>query len=151
MTEGMTKSESGMKAETRWGTWRLKAFGELQSFGVLVVVTVGVGVAGCTSDSKAKSQARAAYLAGQQEAMFRLQQQSRNPSVTIIGNVQNPTIPWTSELTLAKAIVAAGYMSRRDPSQIFIVRNGQAIPVDAKQLLNGEDVPLESGDMVQIK
>jgi molybdopterin converting factor small subunit len=30
------------------------------------------------------------------------------------------------------------------------MRNGRAIKVDPNQLLNGEDVPLQTGDVVQI-
>jgi hypothetical protein len=57
---------------------------------------------------------------------------------------------WSQDLTLAKAIVAAGYQAQTDPKQIMIVRNGQAIPVDPKKLLQGEDIPLVAGDLVQI-
>jgi hypothetical protein len=115
-----------------------------------VLLLLALIVSGCTSESKAKEQARMAYLAGQQDALVRLHQQ-QVPSVTIVGHVQSPMIPWTPDLTLSKAIVASGYLGLHDPTQIFIVRNGQAIPVEPKQLLSGEDVPLESGDMVQIK
>ena len=53
-------------------------------------------------------------------------------------------------MTVAKAIVAAGYEGKGEPRQIVILRNGYAIPVEAKQLLSGEDVPLQAGDMLQI-
>jgi hypothetical protein len=70
--------------------------------------------------------------------------------VTFIGPVQFPTVQWTQNLTLAKAIVSAGYTGPAEPSQIMIVRGGQAIPIDPKRLLSGEDIPLLSGDLVQI-
>lgn len=79
--------------------------------------------------------------------MMRMSQQK--PVVTFIGQVQNPTLPWSEGLTLSRAIVSAGY-NGKDPKQIFIVRGGQAVPVDPKQLLKGEDVPLQAGDLVQI-
>ena len=71
--------------------------------------------------------------------------------VTVVGPVKTPSLPWTEGLTLAKAIVNAGYQSLTDPRQIMIVRNGQAVPVDPKSLLAGQDVPLLPGDMVVLQ
>ena len=34
--------------------------------------------------------------------------------------------------------------------RVWHVRNGQAVPIDPKQLLAGEDIPLQAGDLVQI-
>ena len=104
---------------------------------------------GCVTKSKAKAQAQAAFLAGQQQAIIRMSQ-PHQPVVTFVGPVRIPTVTWTQDLTLAKAIVAAGYEPPSEPKQIMIVRNGQAIPVDPKKLLAGEDVPLVAGDLVQI-
>jgi hypothetical protein len=103
---------------------------------------------GCTTKAKARQQARAAFMAGQQSAMMRMSQ-PQNPVVTFIGQVQIPSIPWAEGLTLAQGIINAGYFGK-DPRQIVIVRNSQAVPVDPKQLLNGEDIPLQAGDLVQI-
>lgn len=108
-----------------------------------------VGFAGCVTKGKAKADAQAAFLAGQQQAMARMVQ-PQAPVVTFIGPVRNPTVPWSEDLTLAKAILESGYNAPSDPKQIMIVRNGQAIPVDPQKLLNGEDVPLVAGDLVQI-
>jgi hypothetical protein len=60
-------------------------------------------------------------------------------------------VPWTAELTLAKAVVAAEYFGDKDPTEILIVRNGKAIRCDPKKLLEGEDVPLEPQDLVELK
>ena len=106
-------------------------------------------LAGCTTKSSAKAQARAAYSAGQQQALERVLQ-SRN-SVTVVGTVRNPLVPWTEDLTLAKALVAADYYARGNPREIIIVRNGQPLPVDPKRLLSGEDFALEAGDVVNIR
>jgi hypothetical protein len=105
--------------------------------------------AGCVTKSKAKAEAQKAFFAGQQQAMVRMSQ-PQQPVVTFIGPVRIPTVLWSQDLTLAKAIVAAGYDAKADPRQIMIVRNGQAIPVDPKKLLEGEDIPLVAGDLVQI-
>lgn len=105
---------------------------------------------GCTTEAKAKAQAQAAFAAGQQQAMMRMQQ-NQVPNVIVHGAVRNPLIPWTEDLTVAKAIVAAGYYEAKDPTEIFIVRKGQAFRVDPKQLLTGNDPPLESGDVMEIR
>ena len=112
------------------------------------VLLLALGLAGCTSNSNAKAQAREAFVAGQQQALARMLQ-ARAPNVTLLGPVHNPVMPWTEDLTLAKAIVAAGYYGRTDPKGIVIHRNGQEMPVDPKQLLSGEDVPLQAGDVVE--
>jgi hypothetical protein len=117
--------------------------------GNLVALVLVCISAGCVTKSKAKADAQAAFLAGQQQAIMRMSQ-PHQPVVTFIGPVRNPTVLWSQDLTLAKAIVAAGYDAKADPKQIMIVRNGQAIPVDPKKLLEGEDIPLVAGDLVQI-
>jgi len=119
-------------------------------FGILLVFGLWIlGFnSGCVTKAKAREQAKQAFMAGQQSAMMRMSQPQK-PVVTFIGQVQTPSIAWTEGLTLARAIVNAGYMGK-DPKQILIVRGGQAVPVDPKQLLNGEDVPLQSGDLIQI-
>ena len=73
------------------------------------------------------------------------------PTITVVGEVRNPTLPWTSDMTLAKALIAAEYYGRKDPSQILIARNGQAIAYDPKKLLNGDDVPLQPRDVIEIR
>jgi hypothetical protein len=127
---------------------------EQSAWTVIVLLSLCILVptlSGCVSKSKANAQARAAFVAGQQEAMARMtQQQPNKPFVTFIGPVKTPTIAWTQDLTLARAILAAGYLGPGEPSQIMIVRNTQAIPIDPKRLLSGEDIPLASGDLVQI-
>jgi len=115
-----------------------------------LAVLLAVALSGCVTKAQADAQARTAFLAGQQQARLEMQQ-NHGLTVRLIGAVKTPVIPWSQDLTLAKAILAAGYYGPADPAGIVIMRNGQAIPVDPKQLLNGQDVPLESGDAVQIK
>ncbi len=114
------------------------------------VLLLAFGSAGCTSNSNAKAQARQAFLAGQQQALARMLE-ARAPNVTVLGPVHNPIMPWTEDLTLAKAIVAAGYYGRTDPKGIVIHRNGQDMPIDPKQLLSGEDMLLQAGDVVEVR
>ena len=94
------------------------------------------------SKGKALADSRAAYQAGQQDTMLRLQQ-VRGPTVIVAGQVKNSLVPWTVDLTVAKAIVLADYFGAKDPQHISILRNGQPIAVDPKGLLRGEDVPLQ--------
>ena len=118
---------------------------------VLLILSILVpSLSGCVSESKAQAQALEAYIAGEQAAMARLAEAHNKPVVSFIGPFQNPMVSWTHDLTLAKAIIAAGYLGTADPTHIMIVRNGQAIPIDPKQLLSGEDIPLAAGDLVQI-
>ena len=108
---------------------------------------------GCVSKSKAKAQARAAYLTGQQEAIARMQQvqtQGQGPCVTVNGEVRNRVVLWTEGMTLARALLAADYYGRSDPAQIIIVHNGIATRVEPRQLLGGADIPLQPGDIVQL-
>ena len=112
-------------------------------FPILVLVA-----AGCASKSKTKADAEAAFVAGQQQAWTQIQQMRPN-SVRVIGPVHQPLIEWTEKLTLAEAIVAAGYQGP-DPRIIVVRRNGQPIAVDPQRLLSGDDMPLERGDVVEI-
>jgi len=105
---------------------------------------------GCVSKTKANAQARAAFLAGQREEMIR-QSQARGPAVTVLGAVKNGTVPWTPDLTLAKAIAAADYYGAAEPSAIILVRAGRGIQYDPKRLLSGEDTPLQPQDVIQIR
>ncbi len=112
-----------------------------------------VPILGCVSKTKAKIQARAAYLAGQQEVLMRMQQNGGpgggGASVRINGPVQNPIVPWTPDLTLAAALLAAGYQDNGTTPQVFLVHNGAAERVDGR-ILAGEDIHLQPGDIVQV-
>jgi len=108
-------------------------------------------LSGCITEAQAKARERAAYLTGQQETMMRLQQtQAQGPSVRINGPVRNPVVPWNPRLTLSQAILAADYLAPGDPAEIVVVHNGVASRVNVKDLLNGQDVPLQPGDVVQL-
>ncbi len=116
-----------------------------------LALSLCAALAGCVTKAQAKAQARAAYLAGQQEAMTRLQQiQAQGPSVRINGPVRNPVVPWTPRLTLSQAIIAADYQGGDDPAEIIVVHHGVAKRLNVKDLLGGHDVPLEPGDVVQL-
>lgn len=112
----------------------------------LSLVLVG---SGCVSKNKARLREREAFIAGQQQAMSQLRQVSS--VVQIVGEVENPTLPWSEGLTLAQAIVAADYRGFRDPKEIVIERQGQTIAINPKALLRGEDEPLQAGDRIILR
>jgi hypothetical protein len=117
-----------------------------------LLLVLGLVLSGCVTKKAADQRARDAYAAGQRQAMMSMAQSpAQSMTVRIQGDVQNPSLPWTQDLTLAKAIVAAGYKGQTDPKTIIIVRNGRVIQVDPSKLLNGQDVPLLPMDIVTLQ
>jgi hypothetical protein len=125
--------------------WRRKSF---CFFGALLIASLACG---CTTKSQARAQAQAAYLAGENAALRQQQQQEAAPSVTIVGPVQNPQVPWVDGLTLAQAIATADYLDSKAPKEIIITRAGEDASVDPKVLLRGVPVPLEAGDIITLR
>lgn len=118
---------------------------------VLLLACGVIGVTGCVSRAQARAEAAAAYAAGLREGMARAGPVVQGPTVIFTGPVRTPYVPWTPKLTLAQAILAAGYYAPTDPVRITITRHGAEIAVDVEQLLGGTDVPLEAGDLVKIE
>ncbi len=116
---------------------------------IICVPALMVTASGCVSKTQADARARAAFLAGQQQGLARAQQLQAN--IMIIGAVRNNQIAFTQGLTLANALIEADYIGQIDPKQILINRNGQQLQIEPKQLLGGEDIPLQSGDIVEIR
>jgi hypothetical protein len=129
-----------------------------------LLIAAALASAGCVSKKVAAAQARAAYLAGQRDAMTQMVQQSTSQvsaeqtpglaaitNITVIGPVENPVVPWTKGLTLAQAIVIAVYHSPVDPTMIVIKRPHQEIQIEPSRLLNGGDFPLAPGDIIQFQ
>jgi hypothetical protein len=106
---------------------------------------------GCVTKSKAEAQARLAYLAGQRQAALEWQQASPRSNVIFIGPVHRPVVDWSEGLTLSQAIVNAGYAAPKDPKTIIIRRSRQELRIDAKRLLQGEDFPLQPGDIIELE
>ena len=105
----------------------------------------------CVSRSKSKAQAQAAFQAGQQQAAAQ-QQPAKMPSVTFLGEVKNHTIPWTEDLSLAQALVAAEYTALWDPHTITINRKGEKFAINPRRFIRGQDDPLlEPGDVIEVR
>ena len=114
----------------------------------LVILLFALVAVGCTTQSKARLKERNAFLAGQNTA---LQQQIPAAGVTVLGAVQNSAVPWVAALTLAQAVATANYIGLYEPRQIVLTRQGESAVLDAKVLLNGAVVPLEPGDMIELR
>jgi len=115
----------------------------------LVILFLVLAVSGCTTQSKARLKEQNAFLAGQNAASR--QQQSPSPGVTILGAVQNSAVPWVAGLTLAQAVATANYIGLHEPRQIILTRQGESAVLEPKVLLSGAVVPLEPGDVVEIR
>jgi hypothetical protein len=122
----------------------------LQMKFLTAILLLALTVSGCTTRSSADAKAQAAFQAGR-IAELQQQQQAQTPTVTIIGPVQNKQVPWVEGLTLAQAIATANYLDSRAPKQIIITRGGESATLDAKVMLNGVVIPLEAGDVIELK
>ena len=110
-----------------------------------------LGVSGCTTTSKARRDAQAAFDAGQRQAQEARQAQ-QTPVVHFRGLVRKPTVPWTEDLTLAKALLQAEYTGLWDPHLILLTRQGETYRIDPKRLLSGQDdVPLKPDDLIEVQ
>ena len=120
-----------------------------------VIIMAGLTATGCASKSEARLREQNAYLAGQNAILMQQHQAQpltdNTPCVTIIGQVQNPKVPWVTGLTLSQAIATANYTGTDQPQQIVITRNGETASVDVNALMNGASIPLEVGDVIEIK
>ncbi len=126
---------------------------------VLAILLIAMIAIGCTTNRSARLAQQNAYLTGQNEALrqqlAQQQQQAQDaaalPSVTVMGPVQNSHVPWVAGLTLAQAIATANYLDSSPPTQIVITRNGESATVSPSVLYNGPDVPLENGDIIELR
>ena len=116
---------------------------------VWLILLLALAAAGCTTKSQARLKEQNAYLAGQNAALR--QQQPESQGVTVLGAVKNPAVPWVEGLTLAQAVATANYIGLHEPKQIILTRQGESAALDPKVLLSGAVVPLEPGDVVEIR
>jgi hypothetical protein len=112
-------------------------------FGILLLALVA---SGCVTKSQADAQSRAAFLAGQQAAYQSMGQTMTD--VVVLGPVEKHEIPWVTGLTLVQAIATANYTGPHDPTEIILKRNSVQQRIDPKQLLGGQDMTLQPGDII---
>ena len=116
----------------------------------LVPLMALIGLTACVSHQEADRRARAAYVAGQNQASRQWQEQ-KLPVVILHGPVRNPTIGWEEGLTLSHAIVKADYTGLMNPVLIRVIRGGQVFQeLKGIDLLRHEDVLLLAGDVIEI-
>ena len=120
------------------------------AFVLALTLSAAALLAGCTTKSGAQARAQQAYLAGQNAAL-RQQQAAQFSGVTVVGPVQNSQVPWVAGLTLAQAIATANYLDSHEPKTIIITRQGESANLDANVFLNGVAVPLEPGDVIELR
>ena len=116
----------------------------------IAILILAVGSSGCITRSQSRAEAEAAYQAGQRDAYARITALQRT-SVVVIGPVQKPEVQWTEGLTLAQAILAANYTGHGNPKGISLIRQGETTRIDPKDLLRGNDLPLQPGDTIMIR
>lgn len=113
---------------------------------ILVMVVVSTG---CMSKSRSRAEAQGAFLAGQNAALR--QQLAQYNGITVIGAVQNSQVPWVAGLTLAQAIATAHYVGQGEPRAVIITRQGESAVLEASVLFQGAAIPLEVGDIVELR
>ncbi len=123
------------------GGWRV--------VGAVICATMFCAGTGCVTKHKAEVQC-AAYLEAEQHQALLSRPVVQGSAVSFVGPVRNPTISWMPGLTLAQAIVSAGFTGAKDPQLILIKRQNEEIPVNPQHLLGGQDIPLVMGDVIEI-
>jgi len=114
---------------------------------ILLLAVLIALLAGCVSKSNSRARVAEAYIAGQHEASST----SQKPSITVLGDVKNHSVPWTEDSTLARALLAAEFQGLWDPHQISIKRGGETYNVKVRSFLAGaEDPPLQPGDIIEV-
>lgn len=112
------------------------------------ILILALAAAGCSTKLKQQN----AFLAGQNAALRQqLQAQAQANGITVVGPVKNPNVPWVAGLTLAQAIATADYIGPNAPKQIIITRQGESATLDAKVLLDETNIPLETGDVIELR
>lgn len=106
---------------------------------------------GCVSKATADARAKAAFMAGRQQALSSPTPAPQGPVVQVNGNVQNHQIPWFQGLGLIQTLLQAHYLGQGDPTQVSIEREGETIPVDVRQVMQGQDVPLQQDDIIELE
>jgi len=113
-----------------------------------VILLCALAAAGCTTKANSRQQAAQAWQAGQKAAQ---QQTAAASGITVLGAVQNPQVPWVEGLTLTQAIATANYTGPRDPKEIIITRQGESATLSVKDVLRGAVIPLERGDVIELR
>ncbi len=120
---------------------------------LLLLLCAGlIALAGGCKSAKKKRSGMEGYndlIRQQQQAMA--VEQMQHPSVYFRGAVQRQVVSWRENLTLAEAILEAGYSNPLSPRSIRVTRGGRVYTIDIRRLMRGtENPPLEPGDLVEV-
>ncbi len=118
---------------------------------IFAILILAASASGCTTKSTARLRAENAFLAGQNAALRQSPATQNFSGVTVRGAVQNQQVPWVAGLTLAQAVATANYIGEVEPRQIIITRQGESATLEAKVLLGGPPIPLEVGDVLELR
>ena len=114
-----------------------------------VILILMLLTTGCSTRTKQLEAQHAMLL--QQNAALKRQLAASLKGVTVIGPVENSFVPWVSGLTLAQALATANYLDPNEPKEIIITRQGETASLDAQALLSGTAIPLEMGDVIEVR
>lgn len=118
----------------------------------LVLLLSHLVVLGCVGCSSKKGLGRDGYnqLVRSQQQAIQIEQM-QHPAVYVRGPVQKPIVAWREGLTLAEALLDAGYTQTLSPRAIRVTRAGRVYPIDVRRLLRGTENPvLEPGDQIEV-
>ena len=115
----------------------------------IFILFLALVACGCTTKSRSRAAAENAYLAGQNAALR--QQLAQYSGITVVGAVQSPQVPWVAGLTLAQAVATANYIGAQEPKAVVITHQGESAVMPASVLFSGADIPLEPGDVVELR
>ena len=119
-----------------------------------LILLLTAEIVGCTAGCRAPKKRPGiegynALIRAQQEALA--VDQLKQPSVYVHGPVQKHVVPWREDLTLAEALLEAGYTQVFSPHAIRVSRQGKLHNIDVRRLLRGTENPvLEQGDVVEV-
>jgi len=131
-------------------TWSPSHKIETMVFSLFLAALAGTG---CVTEKQAQTQARQAYVMGQERAMQAAMhaRQQESPVVILQGQVRHPEVPWQEGMKLSQAIVTAEYTGFMNPRLIRVMRSGKvAGEFKGIDLLHHQDMELDAGDVILI-
>ena len=109
-----------------------------------------VSLGGCASRQSHQAEVATAHQAGV-EAAFEMLHQSGIAVVRMEGPFLRPVILWHDGLTLAQALIEAGYQPPAAPTSIFLQLGREIETVDSSRLLAGEDLAIAPGSVIHAR
>lgn len=119
---------------------------------IIAILILALAATGCTTSANARAEAQKAYLAGENDAMHRMQTPGMQiTGITVLGSVQNTYVAWVAGITVAQAIATANYVGPQPPSEIIINSQGQETVINASDLDRAAQTTLQPGDIITLR